>query len=48
MQRTVLGLCLAIAFANSNVSAIVFAEAQEQTLQSLLAEARVAQSEGRF
>jgi tetratricopeptide (TPR) repeat protein len=48
MQRTLLGLCLAIAFANSNVSAIVFAEAQEQTLQSLLAEARVAQSRGDF
>ena len=30
---------LAIAFTNSNVSAIVFAEAQEQTIQSLLAEA---------
>ena len=48
MQRTVLALCLAIAFANSDVSAIAFAETQEQTLQSLLADAATAQSRGDF
>ena len=48
MQRTVLGLCLAIAFADSNVSAIVFAEARDQTLQSLVADAATAQSRGDF
>ena len=48
MERTALALCLAIAFVNSDVSAIVSAEAQEQTVQSLLGEAATAQSRGDF
>ncbi|MGO9338186.1 MAG: tetratricopeptide repeat protein [Terracidiphilus sp.] len=48
MQSTVLALCLTIAFANPNVNAIVFAEAPAQTMQSLLAEARDAQSRRDF
>jgi tetratricopeptide (TPR) repeat protein len=48
MQRTALGLCLTIAFTNPNVNAIVFAQAPEQTIQSLLAEARAAQSRRDF
>ena len=48
MQRTVLALCLAVAFANSNVSAIVRGEGQEQSLQSLVTDAARAQSRGDF
>jgi tetratricopeptide (TPR) repeat protein len=48
MQRTVLALCLAIAFTNQIVNAIVFGEAPAETIQSLLAEARAAQSRGDF
>jgi tetratricopeptide (TPR) repeat protein len=48
MQRTVLALYLMIAFANSSVNVIVFAEAPAQTIQSLLAEARDAQSRRDF
>jgi tetratricopeptide (TPR) repeat protein len=48
MQKTVLSLCLTISFINPIVCAIVFAEAPEQTIQSLLAEARTAQSRGDF
>jgi tetratricopeptide (TPR) repeat protein len=48
MRRTALGLCLTIAFTNPNVNAIVCAEAPEQTIQSLLAEARAAQTRGDF
>ena len=40
MQRTVFALCMTIALANPSVNAIVFANAQMQTLQSFLAEAR--------
>ena len=47
MHRTILGICLAIAFAGSDVSAIV-AAAQDQTMQSLLADAATAQSRGDF
>ena len=48
MRRTILALCLAIAFATSDVTAIVFADAREQNLQSLLADAATAQSRGDF
>ena len=44
MQRTVLALCLTIAFTDPSVNAIVFAEEPAQTIQSLLAEARAAQA----
>jgi predicted Zn-dependent protease len=48
MRRTVLALCLAIAFTNSIVNAVARAEEPAQTLQSLLAEARDAQSRRDF
>ena len=48
MLKTALALCLAIAFTNSIVNAIARAEEPAQTLQSLLAEARVAQSSRDF
>lgn len=48
MQRTVLALFLAIAFTIPNANAIAFAEAPAQTVQSLLARARDAQSRGDF
>jgi hypothetical protein len=48
MQRTVLALCLTIAFTDPSVNAIVFAEEPAQTIQSLLAEARAAQARGDF
>ncbi|MGP8224644.1 MAG: tetratricopeptide repeat protein [Terracidiphilus sp.] len=48
MRRTVLAFCLAIAFTNSNVNAVARAEEPVQTLQSLLAEARDAQSRRDF
>jgi tetratricopeptide (TPR) repeat protein len=48
MQRTVLALCLTIAFTNPNVNAIAVAEAPAQTVQALLAEARDAQSRRDF
>jgi tetratricopeptide (TPR) repeat protein len=48
MQRSVLALCLLIAFTNLSVNAIVCAETQEQNMQSLLGEARAAQSRGNF
>jgi len=44
MHRTLLAFCLATAFTNSNVNAVARAEEPAQTLQSLLAEARDAQS----
>jgi tetratricopeptide (TPR) repeat protein len=48
MELRLLALCLAIALANLSVSAIVRAEAPEQTMQTLLAEAGTAQSKGDF
>jgi tetratricopeptide (TPR) repeat protein len=48
MQRIFFALCLAAAFANSNVSVAAAAEEPAQTLQSLLAEARDAQSRRDF
>ena len=48
MQRTVLALCLTIAFTNLNVNAMVFADAPAETIQSLLAEAAAAQARGDF
>ncbi len=48
MRRTVLALCLAIAFTDSNVNAIAVAEEPAQNLQSLLAEAHDAQSRRDF
>ena len=48
MPRIVLALCLTIAFTIPSVSAIVFAEEPARTLQSLLAEARDAQSRRDF
>jgi tetratricopeptide (TPR) repeat protein len=48
MRKAILALCLTIAFANLNVNAIVFAEAPAQTVQSLVAEARAAQSRRDF
>jgi tetratricopeptide (TPR) repeat protein len=48
MHRLALALCLAAAFTNSNVNAVARAEEPTQNLQSLLAEAREAQSKGDF
>jgi tetratricopeptide (TPR) repeat protein len=48
MLRTILALCLAIAFANSNVHAIAFAEVPAETLQTLVAQAHDAQAKGDF
>jgi len=48
MRTTVLALCLTIAFTNADVNAIVLAEAPAENIQSLLAEARAAQSKGDF
>jgi tetratricopeptide (TPR) repeat protein len=48
MHKTILVLCLAAAFTNSNVNAVASAEEPAQTLQSLLAEARDAQSRRDF
>lgn len=48
MRRTVLALCLAIAFTNPIVNAIAAAEEPAQSIQSLLAEARDAQSRRDF
>jgi tetratricopeptide (TPR) repeat protein len=48
MHKTILVLCLAAAFTNSNVNAVASAEEPAQTLQSLLAEARNAQSRRDF
>jgi tetratricopeptide (TPR) repeat protein len=48
MKRTVLALCLAAALGNANVTAMVFAQTQEQSLQSLLADAAEAQSRRDF
>lgn len=48
MYRIAFALCLAIVFTNSNLNAIAFAEAPAQTLQSLLDDARAAQSRGDF
>ena len=48
MQRTILAFCLMIAFTPPSVNAIVFAEAPEQTMQSVLAEAAAAQASGDF
>ena len=47
MPRILTALCLAIAFATLHVSAIV-AQAQDQTLQFLLADAAADQSRGDF
>ncbi len=48
MQRTVLALWLTIALTNPIVNAVAVKEAPEQTVQSLLADARAAQSRGDF
>jgi tetratricopeptide (TPR) repeat protein len=48
MRRSVLALCLTIAFTYPNVDAIVSAQEPVQTIQSLLAEARDAQSRRDF
>src|ERR1035437_1842935 len=48
MHKTILALCLAIAFTNSHVNAVARAEEPTQTLQSLLAEARDAQTRRDF
>ena len=48
MQRTLLALCLTIAFTNSSVNAVVGAQELGQTLQPLLADAQAAQSRGDF
>jgi tetratricopeptide (TPR) repeat protein len=48
MPKTLLTLCMAVAIIGSTVSAIAFAEEPAQTLQSLLAEARDAQSRRDF
>jgi tetratricopeptide (TPR) repeat protein len=48
MQRILLVLSLTIAFTNPSVNAMVFAEQPVQTIQSVLAEARAAQSRGDF
>jgi tetratricopeptide (TPR) repeat protein len=48
MQRTVLALCLTIAFTNPSVNAIVCAQAPDQNMQTLLAEARADQARGDF
>ncbi len=48
MQRTVLALCLTIAFTDPIVNAIVYAEAPQQTIESLLAEACCGSSQGGF
>ena len=48
MQRTVLALCLAIAFTSSNVNTLAAAEDPTQTLESLLAAAHDAQSRRDF
>lgn len=48
MWRILLTLCLTITFAHSSENVIVFAEEHEQSMQSLLADARSAQSRGDF
>jgi tetratricopeptide (TPR) repeat protein len=48
MHRLALALCLAAAFTNTNVNAVAAAEEPTQNLQSLLAEARDAQSRRDF
>lgn len=48
MKRTVLVVCLTIAFTDPIVNAIVFAQSPEQEMQSLLTAARAAQSRGDF
>jgi tetratricopeptide (TPR) repeat protein len=48
MQRLALALCLAAAFTNTNVNAVAAAQEPTQNLQSLLAEAREAQSRRDF
>jgi len=48
MPRTALALCMMIAFTITSLNAIVFAEAAEETVQRLMAEARAAQSRGDF
>src|ERR1700738_1586997 len=48
MQRTVLALCMAIAFAGLTAHAIAIAQDPQQDIQSLLAEARDAQSRRDF
>jgi len=48
MQKTVLALCLTIAFTSLFVSAVVRAQEPSQTLQPLLADAQAAQSRGDF
>ena len=48
MQRTLLALCLTIAFTNPAVNAVGGAQEPAQTLQPLLADAQAAQSKGDF
>jgi tetratricopeptide (TPR) repeat protein len=48
MLRAVLSFCSAITFTTSILNVIAFAEESDQTIQSLLADARVAQSRGDF
>lgn len=48
MRRNILALCLTIAFTSLIVNAIASAETLEQSVQSLLVEARSAQSRGDF
>ena len=48
MQRIIVALCLTIAFTSLDVNAIICAEAPEQSIQSLLTEARAAETRGDF
>lgn len=48
MQRTLPAFCLAISFLSSSGNVIAAAEDKTQTLESLMAEARLAQSRGEF
>jgi tetratricopeptide (TPR) repeat protein len=48
MERALLAICLTIAFTSPYVNAIALGEAPAQTVQSLMAEARDAQSRGDF